>query len=188
MVLPSYCSWEPEVEKQECEDCPVGSFSESPGSTSCHCEAGWYKGTFDEERVVWGQDECSSHGETCANPDNCYCFVTFTMPMTACGECPANTFSTAGATACQDCALGTFSEAATGCGCFQCKPGTYRETVTFHCYAILINSVDPVDHLIGLPGATPPSPPSLHHLRAFSLLVPIREPLHHLPTMTVLMH
>ena len=37
------------------------------------------------------------------------------------------------------------------------------------------------------PGATPPSLPPLHHPRAFSLLVPIREPLHHLTTMTVLM-
>jgi hypothetical protein len=113
----------------ECQDCPVGSFSDSPGSTSCTCEAGWYKGTFDEERVVWGQDECSSHGKTCANPDSCYCWVTFAMPMTACEECPANTFSSAGATACQDCPLGTFSEAGTGCGCSQCEPGTYRGTV-----------------------------------------------------------
>ena len=32
------------------------------------------------------------------------------------------------------------------------------------------------------PGATSSSPPSLHHLRPFSLLAPIREPLHHLTT------
>ena len=30
------------------------------------------------------------------------------------------------------------------------------------------------------PGATPPSPPPLHHLRAFSLPAPTRELLHHL--------
>jgi len=32
------------------------------------------------------------------------------------------------------------------------------------------------------PGATPSPPPSLHHLRAFSLPAPIREPLHLLTT------
>ena len=79
--------------------------------------------------------------------------------MTACGECPANTFSTA----CQDCALGTFSEAATGCGCFQCEPGTYRGTVTFHCYAILINSVDSGVDLITSSGCPVRLPHLLHH-------------------------
>ena len=61
VASPSYCRWEQEVEKQQCEDCPANTMSAAAGATSCQecapgsvsspgaatctqCEAGKYVG------------------------------------------------------------------------------------------------------------------------------------------------
>lgn len=77
VASPSYCRWEQEVEKQECEDCPANTMSaagatscqecapgsvSSPGAATCtQCEAGKYVGQGGGAVVRDEGQQCSSN-------------------------------------------------------------------------------------------------------------------------------
>ena len=102
----------------ECEDCPEGTFSDSPGSTVCQkCPAG----TFSDAAASQKCRKCSpgTFNKLFGRKD--------------CADCPLGTFNgDEGSRICIPCPKGEFSDSIASLSCQKCPRGTYGDSIGRH--------------------------------------------------------
>ncbi len=99
-----------------CSNCPAGQFQSSSGQSSCgSCAGGKYQ-NFN------GQTSCKLCGAGKYHNNNGQ------TAESACTNCAAGTYSSAGATSCTNCAAGKFQGSTGSASCQNCPAGMYQPT------------------------------------------------------------
>ena len=103
-----------------CSNCPAGQFQASSGQSSCgSCTGGKYQN-------LNGQTSCKLCGAGTYHNNNGQ------TAESACTNCAAGRYSSAGATSCTNCAAGQYSSAAAA-SCTNCNAGQYSSAAAASC-------------------------------------------------------